>query len=273
VLTIGLLVAGLALSACGGGDPPLRATRDPAGGAGAVATRYEADISVLESPEHGPQLCDAMATSLPPLCGGPDVVGWDWDTVTDEESYAGTTWGTYHLTGTFDGRRFTLTAPPGRPRPGPTPRLDFSPACAHPDVVDPDQGIAAWMAVPGGGPDLVTSWVSDPAGEWDGPFVASVVVRPGAAAAARERIRETYAGALCVVERDAPTADQLAGVQRELFDHEATERLGQVMSAGPYGRLGKVVATVWVADQAKLDYTRDRWGDLVQLSGLLQPVS
>lgn len=273
VWTIGLLVAVLGASACAGGDPPEAATRDPAGRPGGAATRYEGDFTVLESPEHAPQLCAVVATSLPPQCGGPDVVGWDWDTVSGEETYGDVTWGSYHVTGTFTGRRFTLTAPPGPTRPDPPPELDFTPACDRPDVVDPGQGMAAWLAVRLGGPDLVTVWVSDPASEWDGPFVASVVVRPGAGAATRERIRETYGGALCVVERDAPTADQLAGVQRELMDHEAAERLGTISSSAPDGRRGAVLATVWVADRAAIDYARDRWGDRVHLTGLLHPVS
>ncbi|MFD2355737.1 hypothetical protein ACFSTC_50405 [Nonomuraea ferruginea] len=74
---------------------------------------YAADaVSVLESPEHGPQLCAEMATSLPPQCGGPDIVGWDWSKVR-HESVRGTKWGWYRVVGTWDGSRLTLTEPPG----------------------------------------------------------------------------------------------------------------------------------------------------------------
>src|SRR5690606_13734483 len=64
---------------------------------------YRVSGTVLESPEHGPQLCHAVMTSLPPQCGGIDLVGWDWGAVEGEESVSGTTWGSYQVTGTWDG--------------------------------------------------------------------------------------------------------------------------------------------------------------------------
>lgn len=80
---------------------------------GAEPVTYAADaVAVLESPEHGPQLCAAVATSLPPRCEGPDVVGWDWSAVR-HESVRGTKWGWYRVAGTWDGSRLTLTEPPG----------------------------------------------------------------------------------------------------------------------------------------------------------------
>lgn len=120
-------------------------------------------------------------------------------------------------------------------------------------------------------PDLVAAWVSDPAGDWDGPFVGNVVVLPGAAPAAVARIREHYGGPLCVVERDAPTADELASVRDELLDGPARAALGPVQDAFTDERGGVVVATVWLADEAAVAYAARRWGDLVQLHGLLQP--
>ena len=54
--------------------------------------RYAAEAMVLESPEHGPELClGGVLESLPPQCGGPDVIGWDWAAVEDEQSMNGTT--------------------------------------------------------------------------------------------------------------------------------------------------------------------------------------
>ena len=51
---------------------------------------YTVTTTVLESPEHGPQLClGGVAESLPPQCGGPDIVGWDWESVAGEESELG----------------------------------------------------------------------------------------------------------------------------------------------------------------------------------------
>ena len=72
--------------------------------------RYRTAATVLESPGHGPQLCSAVAESMPPQCGGPDVLGWDWSVV-PAESAAGTTWGDHELVGTFTDGAFTLTEP------------------------------------------------------------------------------------------------------------------------------------------------------------------
>jgi hypothetical protein len=240
--------------------------------------RYEGSFTVLESAEHGPELCHMVEDSLPPQCGGLPVVGWDWDTVEGEERVGDTTWGEWHVTGTFDGERFRLTEPPGPPLLGDHDRgLDFSPACDEPDVVDPSHGVAEWEAatqIDGvfDSRELVAAWVSDPGGDWDGPFVGNLVVVPGAAQAAVARVREHYAGALCVIERDAPTAVELAAVQRELTNEDARAILGTIQSAAADERRGVVVATIWLVDEAAMDYADQRWGDLVELRGLLRPV-
>jgi hypothetical protein len=38
-------------------------------------------------------------------------------------------------------------------------------------------------------------------------------------------------------------------------------------------RRAVVVASVWVADEAEVGYAAQRWGDLVELRGLLRPSS
>jgi hypothetical protein len=68
---------------------------------------------VLESRQHGPQLClGPIAASYPPMGGGPAITNWDWSQVSGQESYAGTTWGVYTLIGTYVDRAFTMTRPP-----------------------------------------------------------------------------------------------------------------------------------------------------------------
>lgn len=74
---------------------------------------YRAATVVLENPEHGSQLCFAVAGSYPPQCGGPDIVNWDWDAVDGEESAGGATWVDAVVTGTWDGERFTTDATGG----------------------------------------------------------------------------------------------------------------------------------------------------------------
>jgi hypothetical protein len=140
-------------------------------------------------------------------------------------------------------------------------------------VVDANQGFTEWTQVRVDAPDLVTAWVTDPGPEGEGEFVANVVVLPGSGPATTDRIRETYGGPLCVVERQAPTAAELASIQQELQDADARAHLGQVQSSYPDGRLGAVVASVWAADDAAVAYAHERWGDRVDLRGLLQPAA
>jgi hypothetical protein len=64
--------------------------------------------TVVETPQHGPQLCINVDESEPPQCSGPDVEGWNWSAVEGEERLAGTTWGTFRVSGTWDGRALTL---------------------------------------------------------------------------------------------------------------------------------------------------------------------
>lgn len=76
------------------------------------AGEVTAQGTVLEA-EDGPQLClGAIALSLPPQCSGIPLAGWSWDEVDGDESGSGVTWGSYAVTGTFDGETFTVTQPP-----------------------------------------------------------------------------------------------------------------------------------------------------------------
>jgi hypothetical protein len=113
-------------------QPPAPAVPD-----GPVRTRDLA--TVMDQGQGSVELClGPVAESYPPQCGGPDLVAWDW------AAHAGTydeqgdiRWGTYALTGTWDGTAFTATdAVPGAlydpamPTPAPTP----PPLRAHSDT-------------------------------------------------------------------------------------------------------------------------------------------
>lgn len=74
--------------------------------------RYHGSFIVLESPRHGPELCSSILESLPPQCSGLPVRNWEWAAVEGAESLSGTTWGRWHVTGTFDGEAFVLTEVP-----------------------------------------------------------------------------------------------------------------------------------------------------------------
>ena len=240
--------------------------------------RFEGTFGVLESRQHGPELCTSMLTSDPPQCGGVPVVGWDWNAVEGEDSANGTTWGAWHLVGTFDGKRFTLTEIPGRAQPPRRDRdPDFSAACADPDVVDPSQGMSAWeeaspYVTAQDLPGFVTAWMTTTAESIPPPIVGNVVVLPGGREEAITAIRRHYGGPLCVVERNGPTAAELEAVQAELGDAASRPVLGVVQRARADFERGAVLATVWLADERAVDYAHDRWGDLVELEGLLKPV-
>src|SRR5918992_3080299 len=95
----GLLLVVSIASACANAEP-----RGPRAG----ATRYEANATVLDDGD-GPELClGAVADSLPPQCGGMPIRGWRWEDVDGEDTVGGTTWGEYHVVGSYDGSSFTV---------------------------------------------------------------------------------------------------------------------------------------------------------------------
>ena len=112
-----LLSAGLALAVIAGACGDDGGGSGSGSGSGSGADRaevgtdvptYEGTFTVLESSEHGPQLCSGVLLSYPPQCGGPDIVGWDWATVEGETTAGAVRWGQYQVTGTNADGRFTL---------------------------------------------------------------------------------------------------------------------------------------------------------------------
>jgi hypothetical protein len=125
--------------------PPEAAVPD-----GPVRTR---DLATVMDTGQGAELClGPVAESYPPQCGGPALVDWDWaehDGTFDQQGDV--RWGTYAITGTWDGTSFTASDAisgalydPAMPTPTPTP----TPATAHSD--SELEGIAAELqAAPG----------------------------------------------------------------------------------------------------------------------------
>jgi hypothetical protein len=129
----------LAGSACGdegsddvARDPvtpsPSASASDPATPvpSGPVTTRNLATVMDTGSPE----LClGPIAESYPPQCGGPPLTDWDWADHQGTYDEQGTVrWGTYLVTGTWDGTTMTATEAvpgalydPAMPSPIPTP--------------------------------------------------------------------------------------------------------------------------------------------------------
>ena len=91
-----------------------RASRTAADPTAEAGGRYTTAATVIEAPDHGPQLCTSVMESYPPQCGlgSIEVVGWDWTALDGSEAERGTTWGDYLVIGTYDDQRFTITGTP-----------------------------------------------------------------------------------------------------------------------------------------------------------------
>jgi hypothetical protein len=155
-----------ALTACG--DEPAGTSSDPATDPG---DRYTTTATVIEAPGHGPRLSWSVMESHSPQCGlgGIEVVGWDWTVLDGSEAAGDTTWGTYVVVGTHDGKRFTITESPTpyvQPEPTPAPPRATTPCPPPPGgwgVVDAttatDQAQNAAVAYAQAQPDYVAVWV------------------------------------------------------------------------------------------------------------------
>jgi hypothetical protein len=280
-LALVLLAAG-----CGDGDEPV-----VAGDGAATATRYTASATVLESPGHGPQLClGGVMESYPPQCGGPDVVGWDWDDVDDEEAADGTTWTSATVVGMWDGERLTLTEPPEPPEVGAGSGPDLSTPCPEPPggwaVVDParttmaaqEAALAHARAEPG----FAGAWVDqsinpasqggavDPEAMNDPERLVLDLRFTGDLERHEAEVRALWGGALCITRADR-SLDELLAIRDELQDelqgdaallHAAVDEVHGVVEIG--------VVVTDSALQASLD-ERDGEGTVVVI-GALRPV-
>ena len=125
------------------GPPAAAVPDDP------VRTRDLATVMDTGSPE----LClGPIAESYPPQCGGPPLTGWDWaahEGTYDEQGDV--RWGTYAVTGGWDGAAFTATdAVPGAlyDPAMPTPTATPSPATAY-DAAELERIATELQSAPG----------------------------------------------------------------------------------------------------------------------------
>jgi hypothetical protein len=226
-----LTVAVAVLAGCGGvgrtdlGDP------QPPGPRSDPEQRYEWSGVVLESPEHGPMLCLGMLLeSLPPQCGDVPLTGWDWRTVNGEERLGTTTWGEYHVVGTYDGSSFRVleVGPPDPAPPDPGDPMDTP--CSEPPggwvaenpgrTSEADRQNATREA--SSEPDFAGLWidhVGDPAPEdmEADPTSAEIILSvafTGDLARHESALRALWGGPLCVVQH-ARTEAELRSIQRD----------------------------------------------------------
>ena len=173
----------------------------------------------------GAKLClGGVRLSLPPQCAGIPVANWDWAAVGAEESRGGTTWGDYHVVGTYDGEVFTVIRAEAPARSFEDP-YRYELPCPEPEGgwVAPDpphntqNDVAGARAYAGRQPDHVSSWVEhlEPEREEFGPVVF-VAVFTGDAERHEAELRKVWSGPLCVVGRDLPTERELARIRSEV---------------------------------------------------------
>lgn len=140
-----------ALAACGqgaesgdagGASDTASSTATQSGEPPADGVVYQGALTVLQGVERdAAELCGVVAESYPPQCGGLPVTGWDWDAV-DHEEAQGVRWGSYIVTGTFDGKSLVLTEDPV-----PTAEVDMADypnlQYQEPEIGDPAEDLSA----------------------------------------------------------------------------------------------------------------------------------
>lgn len=245
--------------------------------------RYQAVAFVLEDASHGPQMCGYVLESYPPQCAGPDLVGWSWAGV-KHESAEQTRWGTYRITGRFDGTKFTVTevadrgAPPRAAR-APAERGDRTP-CPEPpggwQPIDParatDAAMQAASALAQSSPDYGGSWidqgrVTEATANDPGKFILNVSFT-GDVAGHTTRLRAVWGGALCVSKVRYSEA-QLVAIQREVMQMRSLR--GSSLDIDVY--TNRVTVEPWVAWERQQKELDARYGaGAVVLTGRLRPI-
>ena len=256
--TLVALVALLALCACStqektvGVDSDADASNgaDPAAGSGAGAGERPTAVPAADGPVatdglvtvlddgDGPELCTNVAESFPPQCSGLPMAGWDWAEHPEHEDQSGTKWGSFALTGTFDGTTFTVTeAIPAAlydAISSPT-ESGFETPCEEPSggwaaTVAPEtatqETMDATFTAASQLPGYAGAWIDQSMDEADQPAPGEAAVNDPAtliinvavtedAAGAESTLRETWGGALCVSEA-AYTEAELNEIAMEL---------------------------------------------------------
>jgi hypothetical protein len=284
-----LLAAPVLAVACGDTEPSETVGSDP--GDRTEAPVYQVDALVLESPEHRPQLCRDVATSYPPQCGGPDVVGWNWEAVEGEESASGTTWGSYRVVGTWDAQRLALTvtglAEAAPDDDEPDDEGEFSSPCPPPKggwaVVDPatttNESLMAAVRLARSRPGHAGVWLdqsinpayavdSDAEREFalnDPAKLVLNIASTGDLEALEAELRTEWGGALCVSPADHSLAD--------LEDIRMAVEGPNVIAANFSEHDRVVVVDVYVPDEDMQNDLDEQYGPgVVELMPWLTPV-
>jgi hypothetical protein len=268
----------LLLGACG--DP----SADPADpGSGTASGRYEADGTVLESSDHGAELClGGIADSYPPQCSGLPIRDWDWSEVEGEESASGTTWGTFHVVGTYDGAAFTVLEVSVYEPPS-SDRVDFTAPCPEPAggwvAVDlaraTDADLRAVMHAAEGEPDSAGFWidyVDEPSERTPDGGIIAIAAFTGDLEGHEAELRELWGGPLCVTQHGRTQAE-LNRIQEEIGGEVGASLGLQVTWSSGSVVDNRVEVGVVVAGEEVVAAIDDRYGaGAVLLVPALNPV-
>jgi len=226
--------------------------------------RTQGLVMVLDDGD-GPEMClGGVAESYPPQCGGPALTDFEWGDVGFEEA-SGVRWGSYALTGTFDGTAFTVT--------------DAIPAALYDVMAEPEQDplaaacddatttdtakatpedMDATLAAASALPTYATAWLTG--------NTINVAVTEDADGAEAE-LRKTWGGMLCVTTVERTEADLNA------INQELQGALGeQLLTSGSFAP-DSLDAQVVFDNGSIQDWADETYGDgLVRISSALVPV-
>jgi len=222
-------------------------------------------VTVLDDGD-GPEMClGAVAASSPPQCSGPALAGFDWGDAGSEEA-GGVRWGSYALTGTFDGSTFTvgdaipaaLYDTTAAPEPEP-----LAAACDEPTTTDTakatPEDLDATLAAASALPSYASAWLT-------GDDTVNVAVTDDAEGAEAE-LRRTWGGKLCVTTVERTDAD-LNEVNQEL-----QAALGDQLLTSGSTTPDSLDAQVVFDDGSIQEWADATYGDgLVRISSALVPV-
>lgn len=196
-------------------------------------TELTTQAMVLESKEHGPELCLSVLESLPPQCGDIPITNWDWAAAPGEETLNGTTWGDrYVVVGTFDGMRFTLTRPvtQAHAQPADASPSELATPCPEPDGGWPsshgdlstEQAAAGVLRAARRLPGFGHFWL-----DRSTRMVINVAVT-GDLTVAERALRKVWDGPLCVSTTER-TEKELRRIEREVrrVDGMSSSAVGQ----------------------------------------------
>ena len=253
---------------------------DPASGSGTTAdassgeaprpvpdgeVRTSGLVMVIDDGD-GPEMClGAVAESYPPQCGGPALADFDWGDVGSEEA-SGVRWGSYALTGTFDGSTFTVTdaIPAALYDTMAEPEQEpLAAACDDPTTTDTakatPEDLDATLAAASALPTYASAWLTG--------NTINVAVTEDAEGAEAE-LRTTWGGMLCVTTVERTEADL------NTINQELQAELGeQLLTSGSFAP-DSLDAQVVFDDGSIQDWADEAYGEgLVRISSALVPTA